>query len=78
MKKILLPILALLMPVMMFAGVNDDKPIKQNKIVYLYPEGQGVDKGIVEDGVAITFGPGEDNGKHGPETVRPSGDAADG
>ena len=77
MKKILLPILALLMPVMMFAGVNDDKPIKQNKIVYLYPEGQGVDKGIVEDGVAITFGPGEDNGKHGPETVRPSGDVYD-
>ena len=35
MKKILLPILALLMPVVMFAGVNDDKPIKQNKIVYL-------------------------------------------
>ena len=77
MKKILLPILALLMPVMMFAGVNDDKPIKQNKIVYLYPEGQGVDKGIVEDGVAITLGPGEDNGKHGPETVRPSGDVYD-
>ena len=30
-----------------------------SKIVYLYPEGQNVDKGIVENGIAITEGPGE-------------------
>lgn len=53
-------------------GINDDKPIKQSKIVYLYPEGQNVDKGIVEDGVAITLGPGESNGKTGDETTNPS------
>ena len=29
-----------------------------DRIVRLYPEGQGVDKGIVEGGVAVTQGPG--------------------
>lgn len=78
MKKLILSVLVLLAAgFCMYAGVNDDKPIKQSKIVYLYPEGQGVDKGIVEDGVAITLGPGEDNGRHGPETVKPSGDVYD-
>lgn len=31
-------------------------------IVHLYPEGQDVDKGIVEDGVEITLGPAVSNG----------------
>ena len=35
---------------------------KPTKILMLYPEGQGVDKGIVENGKAITLGPGESNG----------------
>lgn len=30
--------------------------------VHLYPEGQEVDKGISEDGVQVTLGPGESNG----------------
>ena len=33
----------------------------------LYPEGQGVDKGIVENGVQVTLGPGESNGISAPE-----------
>lgn len=41
--------------------------------VLLYPEGQGVDKGIVEDGVAVTLGPGESNEAEGPEFVKESG-----
>lgn len=74
MKKILIAIVAVLLPLALNAdGVNDDKPIKQSKIVYLYPEGQAAGKGIVENGVEITLGPGEDNGKHGPETVKPVG-----
>ena len=41
MKKLLIAFAAALLPLALNAGgVNDDKPIKQNKIVYLYPEGQ--------------------------------------
>ena len=74
MKKVFIAIAAVLLPLALNAdGVNDDKPIKQSKIVYLYPEGQAAGKGIVENGVEITLGPGEDNGKHGLETVKPVG-----
>ena len=31
-------------------------------VVHLYPEGQEVDRGIVEDGVKVTLGPWESNG----------------
>ena len=41
-------------------GINDNKPVPQDKIVYLYPEGQGVDKGIEENGIKITSGPAID------------------
>ena len=41
--------------------------------VLLYPEGQAVDRGIVEDGVAVTPGPGESNEAEGPEFVKESG-----
>lgn len=36
---------------------------KPTKILRLYPEGQGVDKGIVENGVAVTLGPLQNNGR---------------
>ena len=42
-------------------------------VLLLYPEGQGVDKGIVEDGVAVTLGPGESNEAEGPEFVKETG-----
>lgn len=35
--------------------------------VLLYPKGQNVDRGIVENGVAVTLGPGESNEAEGPE-----------
>ena len=39
----------------------------------LYPEGQGVDKGIVENGVQVTLGPGESNGISAPEKMHENG-----
>ena len=39
--------------------------------VLLYPEGQGSDKGIVENGKALTLGPGESNGLVGDNVVNP-------
>ena len=45
-------------------------------VVRLYPQGQGVDKGIVEDGVAVTFGPGESNGFTKPEEVNEFGNCS--
>lgn len=46
---------------------------KPTKVVALYPQGQGVDAGIVEKGVAVTLGPGADNGLRGPEQMAPNG-----
>ncbi len=43
--------------------------IKPDITLKLYPEGQTVDKGIVENGVAITLGPVESNGLEGPEEL---------
>ena len=42
--------------------------LRPSRTVLLYPEGQKVDRGIVENGVAVTLGPGESNGLSGPET----------
>ena len=54
------------------AGVqaNAAKPqpktkLRPTKTVLLYPEGQSVDKGITENGVTVTLGPGESNGLSG-------------
>lgn len=41
------------------------------QMVLLYPQGQAVDKGIVENGVEITLGPGDVNGITEPEWVNP-------
>lgn len=41
-----------------------------DKTVRLYPQGQDVDAGIVENGRAVTFGPGESNGLSGEVTDR--------
>ena len=62
MRKQLLTLLALAFPVMLFAGINDDKPIKQDMVVYLYPGGQATSNGIYEGGVYVTQGAGADNG----------------
>ena len=47
--------------------------LRPDKVVLLYPEGQAAGKGIVEDGVEITFGPTEDNGLRGEEICNKSG-----
>ncbi len=39
----------------------------------LYPQGQGVDAGIVENGTAVTLGPLEDNGLRGPMEIDEQG-----
>lgn len=46
---------------------------KPTKVIPLYPQGQGVDAGIVEKGVAVTLGPGASNGLQGPEQMKPNG-----
>lgn len=44
-----------------------------DKVVMLYPEGQDSDKGVVEDGVQVTRGPGESNGITNPEWSKLTG-----
>lgn len=51
-----------------FVGVSAQN-IKPTLSLKLYPEGQTVDKGIVENGVAVTLGPCESNGLGGPEEL---------
>jgi len=43
------------------------------KTVYLYPKGQNVDQGIVEDGVQVTLGPLVSTGVTDPETISGAG-----
>ena len=52
------------------------KPVPPTRMLLLYPEGQNVDKGIEENGVAVTLGPGESNGCTQAETLNEWGDRA--
>ena len=47
-----------------------------DKVVRLYPEGQGVDKGIFEDGKQVTLGPGESNLFDKPEEINGFGNCS--
>jgi len=47
--------------------------IRPSQTVLLYPEGQAAGKGIVENGVAVTKGPQEDNGLRGEEICNKKG-----
>lgn len=67
MKRILLGALAALF---LFADAFAYEFPKPTATVRLYPEGQSVDRGIVEDGRAVTLGPGESNGLSGEVTDR--------
>lgn len=49
---------------------------KPTKVLRLYPEGQNVDKGIVEDGVALTLGPLESNELYGENEVNDRGNVS--
>ena len=64
MKKILTILLGLLAPLLLAAGQENPAPIKPDKTVYLYPEGQ------------VSGKAGEDNGLRGPETEKPGGKIA--
>lgn len=62
--------------------MNAGVPMVQSlpdQVVYLYPEGQNVDLGIVENEVPVTLGPGESSGIAGPERMlsRESGSITD-
>lgn len=70
-----------------FAAYNsgdfiDPMKASPDSVVLLYPEGQDVDCGIVENGVQVTLGPLESNGITGPEVrgltgnIRNVGDSA--
>lgn len=64
------------------ASANADEPVlpktkvRPTKTVLLYPEGQNVDKGIVENGKVITLGPGESNGFTSEESTDKKGNMA--
>lgn len=55
------------------AEVKPNSKIRPTKTVLLYPEGQGVDKGITEDGKTVTLGPGVSNGLSGNEIINEYG-----
>lgn len=69
MKKIFLGAVSALFS---FVSVFAYELPKPDIIQKLYPEGQNVDKGIVENGVAITLGPLESNGLTGDNVVNPT------
>ena len=47
--------------------------LRPTSTLRLYPEGQSIDKGIVEQGVQVTMGPGESNGITAAEDMRENG-----
>ena len=58
----------------MFARIDKSLlDMEPSAVVKLYPEGQSADKGIVENGVAVTLGPGESNGFQEAEQVNEHG-----
>lgn len=69
MKKTLIISIGLMMGLSAMAYVLP----KPSQVVMLYPQGQGVDAGIVENGKVITLGPGESNGLSGDEQMAPNG-----
>lgn len=66
-------VITLMLTALPFSAKLDAKkksgPIKPSKVLYLYPQGQNKDIGIIENGVAITQGPGKSNGLKGIEIV---------
>ena len=59
--------------VALFASMALHAQVTPVKSLLLYPEGQSVDKGIVEDGKAITLGPVESNELTGAPTLTDTG-----
>lgn len=62
MKKILL--LLAVLSIGLCSGAKEPRktePVKPDYTILLYPQGQNVDRGIVENGVNVTLGPGDSN-----------------
>ncbi|MBR1872782.1 MAG: alpha/beta hydrolase [Bacteroidales bacterium] len=76
MKKTLalLALATMLCAVPAVSAPKKKQPVKETKMLLLYPEGQNVDKGIVENGVEVTLGPGESNGCTRHEEINDWGD----
>ena len=73
MKKIITGALAALFA---FIGASAYELPKPSMTLKLYPQGQGVDLGIVENGVPVTLGPIEPNGLSGANRVNERGNVA--
>ena len=73
MKKIITGALAALFA---FIGASAYELPKPSMTLKLYPQGQGVDLGIAENGVPVTLGPIEPNGLSGANRVNERGNVA--
>lgn len=62
-------ILGALVALFAFSNAYAYELIRPDMTVRLYPEGQNSDKGITENGIAVTLGPGESNGLEGENVV---------
>lgn len=68
MKKVILGIVMSLVSAVCLSAYELVKP---DLTLKLYPDGQSVDMGIVEDGRTLTLGPGESNGLEGGNVINP-------
>lgn|SRR5574344_226872 len=68
--------LGALVALLSFVSAQAYDLVKPNYSLRLYPEGQGVDKGIVENGRQITLGPGESNGLAGDNITNARGNVS--
>lgn len=73
MKKI---IMGALVALFAFCNASAYELVKPSFSLKLYPEGQNVDSGIVENGKAVTLGPGESNGLTGENKVNERGNVS--
>lgn len=64
-------ILWILVSLFAAAGLQAKELVKPDLTLRLYPQGQEASSGIVEDGVALTSGPGESNGLEGDNVINP-------
>lgn len=57
-------------------GAREYKCVEPTLSLRLYPEGQDVDKGILENGTPVTLGPGVSNGLTGEPEVKENGNTS--
>lgn len=69
-------IIGALVALFAFSSASAYELVKPSFSLRLYPEGQNVDKGIVENGLAVTLGPLESNGLEGENRVNERGNVS--